>query len=171
MSYTRKHHCNGFTLVEIMLYIALTLTILIAIVQFFLAGLEAYGQQKLTITTDEETSFMTQTIESYLTNATSVTSPAAGATERELVLSMADAEVDPVVISLSEGTAYIQRGNHDPEPLHASTLYVEDMIFSNLANEGGKPSIRIEIMANNPSFISIDALKYAQVYTTAYTKR
>ncbi len=164
---------RGFTLIEVMLYIALTLTILMVVVSFFLAAIEAQGRQKKVLETDTEAAFLIKTIQTYLDQATAVTNPAAGSSDTTLTFTMPEPAQSPITIAANDddGNVYITIGGAAPRLLAGNDIFIYNLLFSNRADSGEKASIHMEMNATSPSFFNQSPLRYEQIYHASLTKR
>lgn len=172
MRHYNREQSHGFTLVEVMLYIALTLTILTSVVTFFLETVEAHGRQKNIINTDQSIAFATHVITSYITSSTAVVSPSPGSSDTSLSLTMNDPTFDSVVFFLNDdGVIVASVGGGEPTPITSTNIRITNISFSNRSTLDGRPSIHIEIEGTNTNFFNKRPLSYGQTYHTTVTKR
>lgn len=142
---------KGFTLIEIMIYIALTAMLMVALSSFLNMTLES--QVKVDTMNNVENngwravSYIDQTIR----NSTGITSPTEGQSVSTLTLTMADASKNPTVFSITDGQLYIQEGIGDPVSLLPVNVIISNLTFTNAATSGMPALIRYEFDLENNS--------------------
>jgi len=135
---------NGFTLVELIIYIGIVSVMLLAISNFVfflsysriksqtIAEVEQQGMQVMQI--------ITQTIR----NAESINFPSSGATSSELSLEITETAKNQTVFDIFGGTIRITEGINSPIILTSSRLTVSELIFQNLSTTGTPGIIRVQ---------------------------
>lgn len=142
----------GFTLIEFLLYIALA--------AFMIAVLGGIGINVLTSRTkahaQEEVryngQFIFETLQTAVADADAIIIPSPGESSTTLQLQMPDAEADPTTIYAQEDGVYLQRGTNEPIALSGGSVDVSQLLFSNVTQDGGDGSVRVELLltAYNP---------------------
>ncbi len=143
---------NGFTLIELILYIGLASIILLTTSAFLgtllesriknttVAEVEGQGVQVMQI--------MTQTVR----NSENINSPSTGASSPTLSLNVIDSGNDPTIFDLSAGTIRIKEGSDPVISLTNSRVQVSNLVFRNLsrASTPGTIEVRFTISHINP---------------------
>jgi len=95
---------SGYTLIELLLYVALLSILLTAVVFFSSIALDARVKNQTITEVDEQAAQVMDNITQTIRNATSVTTPAAGASSPSLTLVVPTGSLSPTVFDMS-GTA------------------------------------------------------------------
>jgi Tfp pilus assembly protein PilW len=143
-------HHSGFTVIEVMIYIALTAMLMVALSAFLNMTLDS--QVKVDTMNNVENggwrvvSYLDQTIR----NADAVTAPTSGQSANTLTLAMADASKNPTIFSITDGRLYIKEGTGQNIDLLPQSVAVNNFTFTNAAVSGVPAIIRYQFdMYNN----------------------
>lgn len=140
---TSFHGRGGFTLVELLLYIAIVAGLLLAVATVTinmlrggarLASIEALSQNART---------GLSRIELAVGNATAVTTPTFQTTSTILVLQTGVTSTNPTVIGARNGALELKEGTSASTTIMASTVRVTELLFQNLSASSSLASIRI----------------------------
>lgn len=147
---TTTSHLSGFTLLELLLYIAIVATV-VTVVGNILASNQRLSAKAAAISTVSESGMqLLNTIENYLVSADVVSIPAAGTTGNSLEL-VTDAG-EQVVISWTNGVMYINVNNTGSERLSSNMVNIDNVSFNHLTNSDfSSVQIRAEISTLNTS--------------------
>jgi prepilin-type N-terminal cleavage/methylation domain-containing protein len=144
---------KGFTLLELILYIALLAIILAAASGLLVTLLEARVKHQTITEVDEQGVQVMTVISQAIRNADSITLPAAGTSASSLTLASLDSTKNPTVISLSGTTLQMKEGTGAVVPLTSSLVTVNGVSFTNLSRTGTAGVVRIQFTLTylNPS--------------------
>jgi prepilin-type N-terminal cleavage/methylation domain-containing protein len=136
-NFSKEH--RGFTLVELLLYVAIASMILLS-VSFFLSALLGSRVKSQTVAEVDEQGLqamqiMTQTVR----NAAAVNSPATGASDTSLSVNTPVSANNPTVFDTANGAIRMKEGAATATPLINSRVAASNVSFSNLSG-----SIRIQ---------------------------
>jgi Tfp pilus assembly protein PilW len=155
---------RGFTLVEILLYVALMSIMVFSISQLFftVTGVKIKSR---TITEVEQQGvqamqYMTQTIR----NATGVTSPLTGSNGPSLTITVADVSKSPTIFTLVSGTLYVQEAGGATIPLTSSRVVVSALTFQNLSRSSTSRIVRIAMTVQYNSASPLNEYQYSQTF-------
>lgn len=143
MRYTMKKKQKGFTLIEILLYLA------ISVVMVVLIG--SVGVNVLTtlasVHTEEElqynSQFITEKIRTIVNDAETIGIPTSGATSSVLSLTMSDPAKNPTIIDVVDGRLRMQEGSDTPQFLSGQNVVVSAVTFSNVTYMGSDGTVRV----------------------------
>jgi|GEM_PF-2171730 len=156
---------RGFTLVEVLIYVALAAGTLVALFLVYTASLEtnAYIEaQRLLLDTERPIELQ---IRSRLQEAPSVTQPATGSST-SLVIESETAADNPATFSLSNGQLWMQLGTQAPVALTPTTITVTD--FSATRSSGTPPAILVELTLETQTTRALIARTFSFFVTLRY---
>jgi len=154
MSGVRVKTRSGFTLIEVLLYMAIMALLLLAIGLSMQAFLEARVRNQVIAEVNHEASkAMNLTLQS-IRNATGITSPTAGNSADTLEVTVADAAKSPTCFRLSGGALQIAEGGAscgengwtnltDADIVTVSVKTGESAVFRNLTRSGTAGIIKV----------------------------
>lgn len=144
---------TGYTLIELLLYVAMVGTLLTSVTYFFGLSVDArVKNQSIAEVNDQGVatmSYITQTIR----NATSVTSPAAAGSGASLTLVVPTGSLSPTVFNLNGTTLQVTEGVGSPVALTSDDVQVTNLTFKNLTRSGtnGNVQVSFTLSRTNPS--------------------
>jgi len=158
---------KGYTLLELLLYIAIIGVLLTAVTTFFGVTADArVKNQTVAEVNDQATSimdYMTQTIR----NATSITSPAAAASGVSLTLVVPTGSLSPTVFSLSGTTLQVKEGAAAAVPLTSNDVQISSLTFMNLTRSGTSGTVQISFTINRVNPGSHNEFDYQKTFTAS----
>ncbi|MDQ3158917.1 MAG: type II secretion system GspH family protein [bacterium] len=160
---------NGFTLVELMLYIVLISGLLITLSVFVSLMLSARIKSRTVSDVEASGRIAIEQIEQSLRNATAVASPTPGNSSASLSLTTTTPGNNPTIYDLSSGTIRVNEGAGSPIDLtDPNTIEVTNLSFENVARAGTPDIIRITFTVSFDSGSSRNEYKYTKdFYGTA----
>ena len=165
---TKHGNTKGFTLIELILYVALMGIVLYTaslLYTLFLAeDARDYARAEVEQSSQHALLYMTQTIR----NAPSVTTPAAGSNAAALQLTVDDESKSPTVFSLSQGSIVVAEGGSPAVALLPSSVVVDSLEFENRGSEG---SLYIEFSAHYRNDSERPEFDYEQTFYASATIR
>ena len=135
---------KGFTLIELVIYIAIAAAILLAIGSFWTSIVNSRIKNQVIIETEQQGSQVMQQITQTIRNAEDINSPTQGNSASILSLGVSDPAEDPTIFDLVDGVIRITKGSNDPVDLTSSAVEVTSLNFSNLSNDDTPGTIRVE---------------------------
>ncbi len=151
---------KGFTLIEVLIYIALISIIIGGSLTVVYQILETNSSVYNKIIIEQEANFLLQKIRWAMTGVSAINSPAVGATSSALSVDKTNFSENPVIVDLSSSTARMKRGSGQPAVLNNQNVAVENLVFQHLASSSSIPeAIKINITINERQFTTTIYLK------------
>lgn len=147
-------HPRGFTLIEILLYVASAGVTLLVTANALLMVLDARAKHQAIAEVNDTGALVLERVLQTIRNAEDVTAPAAGTSASSLTLDVADAAADPTAFDLSGGAIRSAEGVSSPVPLsNALRVTASGLTFTNLSAADTPGSVRVQFTldAVNPS--------------------
>lgn len=143
----------GFTLLELLLYVAIVGTLLTSIVAFFGLALDSRVKNQTIAEVDTQGKHLMDTITQAVRNAQSVNSPGVAGNEALLDLETNSAAENPTVFELSGDSLVMREGANAPINLSGRNVVVSNLSFKNLSRPATRSTIQISfsIARVNPS--------------------
>lgn len=134
-----KKYKNGFTLVEMIIYIGLLSLIIASVSGVTFQIIEASNQVNNKILIEEEANFLLRKIEWALWGASEINSPPPGDSGTTLSIDKYGFLENPIVFSLNSENLEIQRGSGTSTILNSEPIKVESINFEHIASSGNSP--------------------------------
>jgi len=158
---------NGFTLIELLLYISIVGSLLITITLFFGLAAEArIKSQSVSEVNDQAAAvmdYLTQTVR----NATSITSPAAGASATALTIVVPTGSLSPTIINLTGTTLQIKEGAAGAVALTNSKVQITSLTFKNLTKTGTAGLVQISFTMIRTNAAGRNEYDFQKTFTTS----
>lgn len=144
---------NGFTLVELILYVALTSILLVGFAMLVPYLLESRLKNQIILEVEEQATFVSSYMGLEIRNAEGINSPGPGVSSGTLSLDVVDGSDDPTVFSVNSGVLEVTRGAGSAQALTNSKIEVTNLNFVNLTRTDTAGAVRVEftIEYNNAS--------------------
>jgi len=139
-----KQSRRGFTLIELILYVALAAAMILSVSVFLSAMLQSRVRNQTVSEVEGQGIQVMQRILQAVRSSEAVNSPEAGLSDSSLSLDVLTSVLDPTVFDISLGSIRMQEGSEDPIPLTSSRVIVTDLIFRNLSRSGTPGIIRVQ---------------------------
>lgn len=133
---------KGFTLVELLLYTAISASLLLMLSLFFHTALETRVKQQAIAEVEEQGTAAMQQLLQDARNAESIISPATSTSAGSLTLNMPGTAINTVVYDSAGGALRIMRGTTSTMALTNTRVSVSDVIFTNLSGFGTRGTLR-----------------------------
>lgn len=133
-SIQNKIGSSGFSLVEIIIYVALTSVLLLTVSGFSIVIMNLNNSNKVASEVEYQGIQMMQIITQHIRNANSITTPVQGSSSNNyLSLVMPSGTPTPAVFSLSDGNLYINEGGAGNTAINNSKVQITNLLFENLS--------------------------------------
>jgi prepilin-type N-terminal cleavage/methylation domain-containing protein len=162
---------QGFTLVEILLYISITAILLLAVSAFLTVLLQTRVESEVRTEVDQQAQHLLQTMGLAIRNAEGISSPTPGVTGGSLTLDAYDAAADPTVFDLSSGKVRITEGAGSPVDLTSTRVSITSLTFENVTRTDTPGSIRITFTISYNSGSNRQEFNYSNTYYATYSLR
>ena len=145
-------HQTGFTLVELLLYLATASILMLALTSFAILLSESRIKHRTISEVEQQGHFLMDQMTQAIRNSESVTGPTAGASSSSLTLDVIDSGADPTIFAVSSGTLQQQEASLTTN-LSSSTVTVENLVFQNLSRENTPATVEVSftVTSVNPS--------------------
>lgn len=144
---------SGFTILELLLYVGISSTVLLA-VSLFLSTIFAVRVKNAAISEVEgQGAFVVNTITQSVRNATGINAPTLGVGGTSLSIATASSSTSPIVFFVSSGVMRMTEGVGTAIPITNSHVTVSNFVVTNLSRLGtpGIVHITFTLTFNNPS--------------------
>jgi Tfp pilus assembly protein PilW len=161
---------RGFTLIEIILYVAVAGAVLYVASLLYVAILDNDARNNTHASVDESSAHALQIIIDAIRHAENVEEPAHQSMGGDLSLRMADPDRDPTNFSLVTGAVLMQEGNHDPITITSLNTVVDGLSFENLSANDKTDSVRVQLDASYRDSTRPETTYAHTYYATATTR-
>lgn len=138
------HPRRGFTLVEVLLYVAIVTVIIVGLAAFLDVTAKSKIKQEVIAEVEGNGERAAFVIAQHIRNAGSITAPAASSTASTLTLVMPDSVISPVVFDLSGGTLRMSEKGAATTSLISTRVTADGLAFTNLSRAGTPGAVRFQ---------------------------
>ena len=167
----KKKNLPAFTLVEVILYIALFSSVITVFVGFIGMNAQLKGKNEAAFSVDSEALKIFQNISQTAKNASSISFPAEGANASSLSLAVDTPALTPTVYGLSSGRVQITEGAGQPVFLSSDRVSVTNLTFRNMSNGTDNELVRVELTLEYINSDNRKEKEYSQTYYTSINLR
>ena len=164
---------RGFTLVEFIVYTALTSIVLVLALNFITDAFFARVKSEAVLVTGSNARFgmerMIQDIREA--KAVNVGSSVFGTNPGVLSLQMPDGAKDPTVFDVSSGQLRVASGGSGPFALTSSTVTVSNLVFTNLSSTPKTKDIKIQVTVETGQSVERPEFKATATLESSATLR
>lgn len=129
---------NGFTLIEVMIYVVLVSGILIGATSFAISIINNRTKSFAIQEVEQNSRFMLEKITQAVRSARNIAAPAIGATDTTLELVISDGAKNPIIFALNGSSLSMTQGAGPTLDLHSGNVEVSNLTFTNLSLPNGK---------------------------------
>lgn len=140
---------KAFTLIELLIYIAIISSILVLMTGFFWNIVWGNIKENSYQEVQQNGRFALTKIIQETKKATGINTPTPGSSGNYLSLAMANPNLNPTILDLSAGKLRITRNGSPPIELTTDRVIVTNLQFTNLSYAGTPGTIRIEMTINH----------------------
>ena len=154
INFIKKSSRKGFSLLETLLYVAVSSVILLSVSLFLTVLLSSRIKNQAISDVNQQGLQIMQLVTQTIRNSKTVDFPSIGSTSNSLSVSVFDTLLSPTIFDIASGTVRIQEGSGNPIPLTNSHVTVSSLLFQNISSISSTDRIiRISftIDYNNPS--------------------
>ena len=162
---------RGYTLIELLLYIAILGILLGALTSFFSVSLTARIKNESIVEVDRQGEFMIDMIARTVRAADSITAPTAGASGSTLTLAMPTAGVNPTIFNMSGTTLQIKEGAGATIPLNSGRVAVTGFTAKNLSRASTPGVIQVSFTVSAVNTTGRNEYDYQKTFTTSASLR
>lgn len=162
---------SGFTLIEMLLYIALSSIMLLALTQFFGLALSVRIKAQSVAEVEQQGTAVMKAMTQIIRNASSITAPTAGAASSSLTIIVPTGAKSPTVFDLSNGVLRITEGANGAVNLTDNRVALTNLQFSNLSGTAERGTVRIQFTLSRLNVSSTNEYDYTQNFIGSATLR
>jgi type II secretory pathway pseudopilin PulG len=156
---------DGYTLIELLLYVVLIGMLLSSVTYFFGLSVDArVKSQSIAEVNDQGVAamdYITQTIR----NASSITSPTAAGTGASLTLAVPTGSLSPTVFDLSGSTLQVKEGASAAIALTSNDVQISNLTFKNLTRSGTNGVVQVSFTVSRTNPNNRNAYDYQKTFT------
>lgn len=163
MTMSHRQRNNGFTLVELIVYVALTSLMFSAINSFVFLVIEERSRNIVINEVEQQGSFALQKIMQRTRNSDEIVTPGQGSSDTILELTNTDFELNSGIFQMIEGGS--------PVDLTNSRVVVSDFQVTNLSLDNTPGSIQVEFLVTYDNPDGKAELNYSKMFYGAASLR
>ncbi len=167
MNTTHNTTSNGYTLIELLLYVAIVGSLLTAISFYFSLALEARVKNQTISEVDQQGTFLMDTITQTIRNATSITTPAAAGSGTTLTLVVPTGGLSPTTFNLSGDTLQITESGGAAVALSNGNIQISSLTFKNLTRASTPGVVQISFIVSRTNPLSRNMYDYQKTFTSS----
>lgn len=157
---------QGYTLIELLLYVVIVGVLLTTVVYFFGVVVEARVKNQTILEVNEQGTAAMDYITQTIRNATSITAPTIGTTGPSLTLVVPTGSLSPTVFNLSGTTLQVKEGTAATVPLTNNKLLVSGLTFKNLSRPSTPGSVQVSFTLARVNPNNRNEYDYQKTFTT-----
>lgn len=156
----------GFTLIDLLISMAIFALVSVSFIVIFVAIVNVQTRQSSQAEVNQQSQFFLQQLQYYIGNANLVDLPLDTATTT-LKLRMASSSMDPLIITISGGVAYVQPGNATAQAITSNRVTISSTSFTRHYNLGSSTALGTESVSFS-YVVSENASNTKQQYTEKF---
>lgn len=161
----------GYTLIELLLYVAIVGILMSTVTAFFGITADARVKNQTVNEVNVQGTAVMDYISQTIRNATSITSPAAAATDTQLTLVVPTGSLSPTVFNLSSGVLQVKEGTATAVALTNSKVQVTALSVKNLTRSGTSGVVQVSITVSRVNTANDNDYDYTRTFTTTASLR
>lgn len=161
----------GFTLLELLLFVATSGTLLLVASLFISVLLQTQVKHQATLEIEESGAQALLAIGRTIREADSITSPVQGTSASSTTLAFAASGRNPTILDLSGGSLRIAENNGQPTPLTGQQVVASNLTFENLSRTNTPGILRIQFTLSLPNPSGKQEYDYSKTFTSSFSLR
>jgi prepilin-type N-terminal cleavage/methylation domain-containing protein len=157
----------GYTLIELLLYVAMIGILLSAVTYFFGAAAEARVKNQTVTEVDSQGTYVMDYMAETIRNATSISAPTIGASGSSLTLVVPVGSLSPTVFSLASGAMQVKEGAGVAATLTSDDVAITSFTVKNLSRSGTTGIVQISFTLNRVNASNRSEYDYSRTFTTS----
>lgn len=162
---------SGFTLVELVLYLAIAAVVLSVTSATFVLVLESRTKDETIAVVDQEGTQAMQMMTRAARSAQTVSPGSPGATSSMLTLTLATSSRNPTVFNLATGTIRISEAAGPFVPITSNRVFVSSLLFQNLSAANTSGTVRMQFTLDASSSLGGYPYSYRKTFYGSGTLR
>lgn len=159
-----KVSSSGFTLLEMLLYIAMASLLLFFTSTFFFSILENRIKNQAIADVEDAGTFLSKTLGQKIRSADLILSPATSTSATTLSLDMPGTSLDPTLFQWQNNLATIKEATSSSISLHSTRVKVTGLQFSNVSRTSTPGIIRFQFTVSSVTTTQRSEFDYSKVF-------
>jgi len=143
-NYTNNKREQGFSLIELILYVGLAAVMILAVSVFLSAILQSKVRSQTVSEVEGQGVQVMQRILQTIRNSEAINSPGVGLSDSSLSINVLTPALNPTIFILSGGVVEMKEGTELSIPLTSTRVVVSDLIFRNLSRSETPGIIQVQ---------------------------
>ncbi len=162
--FIKKNKEPGFTLVEIVLYMAIFMGILITASSIYNTAIQSRAKSQTISEVEQQGAQAIQLMTQTIRDATAINSPSTGASATSLSVNVVSGANSPTIFDLSAGQLRIKEGVATAVPLNNTRVTASSLIFYNQSRASTKGIISFQFTLTHVNPSSLQEYTYSKVF-------
>lgn len=154
----------GFTLVELLLYLAVTSIIITSVSGFFITMLQARVKFQVMSEVEQQGAQVMQQMTQTVRNGLTITSPTTGVTGTSLTVTVPTGALSPTVFDLTSGVIRETEGVGAAQPLTNSRVTASGLSVQNLTRPTTQGVVRIQFVITSVNGSGRNEFSYSKTF-------
>ncbi len=163
------HRQNGFTLIEMVLYVGMMAVIMLGMVEFVFVMMQTRVKNEVMSEVESQGLMVMESIIYTIQNGEGINSPSAGGSGASLSLDVQGAADDPTVYDLSSDTIRVEVASGGAIDMTSSRVVASGLSFTNASTTGSAGSVQITFTLTHANESNRSEYNYAQTFTSTAT--
>lgn len=162
------HNQEGFTLIELILYVAIISFILLSITSLIVMLFQVRVKNQTVVEVNQQGAQIVHLISQTIRSSEGITAPVAGATASSATFDVITVADDPTIFDISSGAIRITEGAGSATPLSNSRVTASGLSFQNISRINTPGIIKFEFTLTHVNPENRNEYDYAKTfYATA----
>lgn len=157
---------RGYTLIELLLYIALLGILLPGVVGFMGLAVETRVKNQSIAEVNDQGMAAMDYITQTLRNASSITAPAAAASAGSLTITVPTGSLSPTIFDINGTTLQVKEGSAAAVALTSDTVQISNLTFTNLTRSGTAGAVQVSFTVSRTNPAGRNEFEYQKTFTT-----
>lgn len=162
---------TGFTLIELLLYVGVVSTLLVGVTLYFTTIVEAREKHQTIMEVEQQANLVMGHITNTVRNATSISSPAIGASANQLTVVVPTGALSPTIFDLNAEVIRIKEGAAAAVALTSSDVRVTSLSFTNMSRSASVEVVRVTFTMSHVNPSGRNSYDYQKTFTSSVALR
>lgn len=161
---------KGFSLVEIIIYIAIIGIVISGFVSYSLSVSGVNNKNYSVVTVQANSRTILEILSQNIHKAQTVISPASFSTSTQLILDMPGIDPD-ITFSILDGILYMKEGSLATSTMNSSRTFISNLLFTSRATSTERANIQIDLTMDYRASAGDTQFDYSKSYRTTVSPR
>jgi type II secretory pathway pseudopilin PulG len=158
---------DGYTLIELLLYVAMIAILLSAVTAFLGLATDARVKGQTISEVNEQGTAAIEYVSQTIRNATAISSPAAASSSSTLTLTVPTASLNPTIFNVTSGVLQVKEGTGSTVSLTDSKVQVVSFTVTNLTRSGTSGIVQVSLTLARNNSTGRNEYDYQRTFTTS----